>query len=81
MNADALRDLVNDELKHIPLGTAGSPQNELRMVYNTLRVAELAKDEAVPRAKSFAEAVTMVRESSPGFEPELLDPGDFRWTG
>ncbi|HKJ10357.1 MAG TPA: hypothetical protein VKA76_14815 [Gammaproteobacteria bacterium] len=72
---------MNNEFKHIPRGTAGSPQSELQITYNALRVAELAKDEAVPRAKSFAEAVTMVRESSPGFEPELLDPGDFRWTG
>jgi len=79
MNADALRDLVNDELKHIPLGTAGSPQNELRMVYNTLRVAELADDQTRPRSTSFAEAVAMVRESFPGFHPHLLDPNYFDW--
>lgn len=79
MNAESLRNLVNDELRHIPMGTAGSPQNELRMIYNTLRVAELARDEKLPRSASFAKAVAMVRERSPCFNPALLDRAYFRW--
>jgi len=80
MTADDVRDLVNDELKHIPLGTSGSPQNELRMIYNALRAARLAGDPDCPRAKTFAEAVAMVRETSPEFRPDLLDPGHFDWS-
>ncbi len=77
MHADELRDLVNDELKHIPLGTSGSPQNELRMVYNALRACRLADDPSMPRSTTFAEAVALVRESFPEFQPNLLDPDYF----
>lgn len=81
MTADDVRELVNDELRHIPLGTSRSPQNELRMIYNALRAAHLAKDASCLRSSTFAEAVAMVRESSPEFQPVLLDPGFFDWGG
>jgi len=79
VDEEELRATTNEELKHIPLGIAGSPQRKLRAVYSEMRRSSLSVDETLPRAVTFAHAVSTVRDSHPGFQPTLFDPEYFEW--
>ncbi|HYW91974.1 MAG TPA: hypothetical protein VFA95_05895 [Gammaproteobacteria bacterium] len=72
---------MNEELKQIPVGPEGGPQQELRMIYNEMRLSGLRKDERLPRSVTFARAVAMVTNDRPDFQPDLIDPGYFDWLG
>ncbi|HYW93302.1 MAG TPA: hypothetical protein VFA95_12725 [Gammaproteobacteria bacterium] len=77
MDAEERRRTVNEELKHIPVGAEGGPQQELRMVYNEMRLSGLEKDQSLPRSVTFARSLAIVRDGAPDFEPDLLDPDYF----
>lgn len=60
---------------HIPVGPEGGPQQQLRMIYSEMRLSGLEKDDGLPRS------VAIVKSDEPGFEPDLIDPDYFDWSG
>lgn len=74
MRAVALRQLLREDLRHIPRG--GYEQNELRMVYAIVRQHEFAEDARTPSAASLERAIDSVRQRHPTFTP-LYDAAYF----
>lgn len=79
MDEEELREIVNEEMKRIPIAVAGSPQRKLRKVYSEMRRSSLSFGEDIPRAVAFAHAVATVRDDHPGFVPDLFEPDYFGW--
>ena len=66
----AMRDLVKEEMNHIPRGNA--PQNDLRMFYWPMRMNSLGKKAEAPKTRGevLFEAINAVRKSYQDFVPK-----------
>lgn len=73
MRKRAMQELINEELKQIPRGAAGSAQNQLRAGYQMLREHSLSQDPNKPRVEAFRQALEQVRQNHPAFSPTLTD--------
>ena len=62
---------IDEELKWIPRGPAGSDQNILRSAYNGVRSHDLSLDPAATAEASLTNAIGIVRRSNPSFVPTL----------
>jgi len=63
-----MRQMVKDELEHVPKGR--QPQQELRMMYQMLRMRSLGKKGGgEPREDVLKEAIESVKKRNPGFIP------------
>lgn len=68
----SIRDIVNEEISHIPRGNA--PQNELRMFYWPLRMNSLGKkaERSKTRGEVLIEAINEVKKTYPDFMPKYV---------
>ncbi|MEY9861547.1 hypothetical protein ABH935_007188 [Catenulispora sp. GAS73] len=73
MNADEIREIISEELRHIPRGDRGSAQNVLRSTYKITRAHSLKPGSEVPDSPDLVmeHAVASVRIQYPDFEPTL----------
>ena len=60
---------IAEDLKHIPHGVKGSPQNRLRMFYAPLRRHDLTKTTKT-KETTLQEAILQVRKEFPNFTPK-----------
>jgi hypothetical protein len=64
-----MRNIVKEELKHVPKGR--QPQQELRMLYQMLRMHSLGKKgKGESREDVLKEAIASVKKRHRGFEPK-----------
>lgn len=79
MDAKKMREKVQSELSHIPRGN--EPQNNLRLLYWTLRMSSLGKKAKSEKTKEdvLIEAIDAVRKEYPDFKPrfdsDFFNPG------
>lgn len=69
MKREELTGIVKSELKHIPKGDRGSPQNELRRLYNARRRHDLTKTEKV-KEETLQYCIQAVKKDHPDFIPK-----------
>lgn len=79
MERDLMTKIIKEELERIPKDSAGSAQNELRMVYKMRRQHDLSRDPESPRTETFRKAVEHVRKNHPQFAPQC-DREYFGWS-
>jgi len=68
MKRDEMTKIVKSELEHIPKGDKGSPQNELRLLYNARRRRDLVKTSKV-KEETLQDCVKTLKEKYPNFVP------------
>ena len=61
--------IVKSELEHIPKGDRGSPQNQLRRIYNARRRFDLAKTENT-KEETLQHCIQSVKRDHPDFVPK-----------
>ena len=72
MTREEMQRVVDEELEHIRKGARRSPQNELRMTYNMLRLRSLGPNAEGIQTKEdvLREAIKSVKERHPSFTPQ-----------
>jgi len=62
---------IKEDLKHIPRGSTNSPQNYLRLYYNSMRRVDLSQDISIPKSFTLRRVVEQLRKSHPEFVPSF----------
>ena len=70
MKREQLDCIVGEELDHIPEGSKGSAQQELRLAYNMIHRRELGRNPNSSKEESLRYAIDAVRVKSPDFQAE-----------
>ena len=68
MKREEMTRIVQLELRHLPRGDVGSPQNELRKLYNVRRRHDLATNKT--RRETMRFCIQVMEGKHPGFVPE-----------
>lgn len=68
MNREEMTRIVQSELRHLPRGEVGSPQNELRKLYNSRRRHDIAAEKT--RRETLRFCVQTMKVKYPSFTPE-----------
>jgi len=77
MKKEIMIQTLDKELKHIPRGRRGSPQNELRMMYNKHRREDLSSNPNAPGSVSLRKVLQWFKKEHPNehaqFDAKFFD--------
>ncbi len=67
MKRENMNKILESELEHIPRGSRGSTQNQLRFYYSAYRRKGMVRSEQ--RGEALKEAISRLKEENPSFRP------------